>query len=115
MNYVKHVIESRMPKYKRIPDNWGGTRYHSMRFEGWKFEVSAGDNSFNIFVSFIADVVKLFIKTYKNECAFSEPQFSIQDRVVFVKIAIMELELYEQMKEREKNLNDKCTEPLLKT
>lgn len=102
MNYLNKVIESRMPKYKQIPMNWGGTKFHSIRFDGWKFEVAPGDNSFNIFVNFVAETVKIFIKSYKKYYAFSDPQLVIQDKCLIVKIAIMELELYEQFREREK-------------
>ncbi len=81
-----------------IPFSWCPTKFYKITFEGWnKFSFDASDSTFSIIVTLAAQTLDSFIKLYKDDYVFSEPQLCIkEDGTYYFKIGTLELIEYER-------------------
>lgn len=90
---------------KIIPINWFPTKFHTFTFEGWNsVEFNGNCHGMSDVLLIASQTVKAFVNLYKNDYAFTEPQFIYRPDVgsFSVKIAMMENERCEEMKKKDK-------------
>jgi hypothetical protein len=88
---------------KLIPFSGPTTRQHEISFKGWQLSYYE-DNyyMFNEIIEIASESIKIFIKLYKNEYAFTEPHFTISPEGIFtVKIGMLELDTYKEKYEKD--------------
>ena len=103
LNFSERVLGINMKDAKLIPFNCCPTKYYTISFEGWtKVELVVQDETFNQVLNIASQSLKSLIDMYKETHAFTEPQFIYDPKGVFkVRIATMELELYEKLMNKE--------------
>ena len=89
-----------------IPLSGCPTQFHEIEFKGWKgITFTCDDETLNEMIELADKTCFLFVDTYKNKYAFTEPMlsFSADGKNFSLKIGMMELELFHEIYGEKKN------------
>jgi hypothetical protein len=100
-----NLIELDQEKYNMIPHNWGmgAIKFYSITFDGWDgFHFDVADSTLLIILDLSRRTLNNFTEIYKETHAFTHPELIFRPdlKKYTLKIGIMDIELYNELKEK---------------
>jgi hypothetical protein len=107
--YIKKIFQPKNDE-KIIPINWAVKRIFHFYFTGWNLSnFNTESSEFLNSLRIASASIHTFYSIYSDKFAFTEPMFSVyNDETVSIKVGIIELEIYEEICNRdlEQNKNE---------